>query len=76
MYNWEFSPGDHISNHEVVDLDDDSYSEILLVTGNKVYTVEYQHEPPKTGGLTNDNEYLIILGPIVIHLVIMAIVLI
>lgn len=72
---WEFSTGDHITYYEVADIDNDNYGEVVMVTGNKVYTIEHYTKPSEKGDM-NSNEYLIIVGSIVLPLIFVAIILI
>lgn len=74
---WEFTTGDLISSYEVEDIDNDGNNEILVVTGNSMYTVEYtQAELESSGGAASSSDEIIILGSILIPIIILVIIII
>jgi len=73
---WEFTTGEAITHYDVADIDDDGYSEVVLVAGNKVYNVEYHQDVLDSKNEIWHNEQIIMLGSIVIPLMIIVIVII
>lgn len=70
---WEFSTGDRISYYDVRDIDDDDRGEIILVTDNMVYSVEYQPEAENDNANTLKEQYILI-GSIVFPIILLVII--
>ncbi|WP_455391833.1 DUF2330 domain-containing protein [[Eubacterium] cellulosolvens] len=73
---WEFTTGDPISSYEVVDIDADEHDEVVLITGDKLYTVEYQTSPEESYSSEWGDERNIILGSIVLPIIILVVIVI
>jgi outer membrane protein assembly factor BamB len=74
--DWQFSTGDFISYYEIEDIDLDGTLEVIVVTDNEVYSVEYSNERSESENEFWNDQQIILFSSTILPLLIVIIILV